>query len=130
MGRLQVNYNSNKNNRISIKKENLTSLKSYSFYGEEAVYIFKSATNNTLANIFNPNQFPPDFTSYVSIGQVFFSVNFENIWVLDYSTNANNFVIPINSTLQFGTSTNLSISVGGGAIIQKNNSGKIILKKN
>jgi len=113
------------NGKINIGKQNLTTLKSSTYY-PEAVYTFISPASNTLANIFNPNQFSIAFADQLTINNQTFYVQDQNTWTYnDYSTNANNYIIPINSTLEFQTSTNLSISVGGGAIIQKSNSGKI-----
>ena len=45
--------------------------------------------------------------------------------VFSYPQNADNYVIPANYILQFSTSLDIDITVGGGAIIQKYYQGKI-----
>ena len=124
--------------QTSIKKQNLSILKSSNYNPiEQSVYIFKSAVNNTLGNIFNYAQFEP-YTDAISI---YIEGNLDGVYNSfytdgssfiydDYTTNANNYVIPANSLLIFTTSYDINITVGGGAIIQKYYSGKISLKKN
>jgi hypothetical protein len=119
--------------KTSIKKQNLTKLKSGSFYSsEESYYIFKSAINNTLGQIFNPSQFEP-YSDTLSI----YDSNFNFIdsffsdgvnWLYsDFTTIADGYVFSIDTVLVFGTSFNFDINVNGGAIIQKYYSGKINL---
>jgi hypothetical protein len=128
------------NNKISIKKQNLTKLKSGIFYNaNESYYIFRSATNNTLAQIFSANQFEA-YADSLSV----YDINFNPLslnngggnglftdgssWIYDdFSTNADNYVIPANTVLVFSTTINFDINAGGGAIIQKYYSGKINL---
>jgi hypothetical protein len=123
--------------QTSIKKQNLSALKGAGFYPEsETIYIFKSATTNTLANIFNYAQFEP----YIDSLQIYTQGNLGGFYISfftdgssfvydDYVTNANNYIIPTNALLIFYTSANLNITVSGGAIIQKYYSGKISLYK-
>lgn len=119
--------------KTSIKKQNLSALKSLSFYPpQESIYIFKSAVNNTLGNIFNYAEFEPyaDAISIYTQGNLdgFYSsflTDGSNFVYDDFTTNANNYVIPANSLLTFSTSYDISITVGGGAIIQKYYSGKM-----
>lgn len=121
--------------QTSIKKQNLSILKSSNYNPiQQSTYIFKSAVNNTLGSIFNSAQFEPyvDALSIYTEGNLdgfynsFFTDGSSFIYD-DYTTNANNYVIPANSLLIFSTAYDISITVGGGAIIQKYYSGKINL---
>jgi hypothetical protein len=128
---------SGKNNKISIKKQNLSTLKGAGFYpSEEIFYIFKSPVNNILANIFNYLQ----FEDYLEVLNIYYEGSFSGQVIpfgsdgsgwTDFDTfeNRNNYVIPTNSLIVINLSSNKNITVGGGAIIQKYYSGKITLKK-
>jgi hypothetical protein len=125
--------------KTSIKKQILTKLKTINGFND-AVYRFKSATNNTLAQIFNPSIFalfdqidiyiegslsgPSDtFNSYA----VF--TTSEWISFID-ELNYDNYVIPNGSILVFSCDNpNLDIPIGGGAVIEKYYSGKLNLGK-
>jgi len=100
-------------------QENLTTLKPKNYH-PEATYIFRSATSNTLANILSPGQFEAYGTDTLYINnQIFFTISPPD-WVYeDFQTNANNFIIPVNSILYFEASTDKIVSVGGDAIVQK-----------
>jgi len=125
--------------KTSINKQNLSTLyPSNTFAGGTKFYpnnkyIYKSITSNTLANVFNFNELTI-FTDILEIinGNTSYSfyAGYTNWLANDYTTNANNFVIPYNSIISFNTNTYKSLSVNGGAIIQKYNSGKINLNKN
>jgi len=134
-----INFGGNIENyfsgKTSIKKQNLSILKSLNYYPpQESIYTFKSATTNLLGTILNYAQFEP-YTDSISI---YTQGNLDGFYASfytdgssfiydDYTTNANNFVIPANSLLIFSTSYDINITVGGGAIIQKYYSGKINL---
>jgi hypothetical protein len=122
---------------ISIKKQNLSILKSSNYYPspQESIYIFKSATTNLLGTIFNYAQFEPygDVISIYTEGNLnsstsFLTDGFTFIYD-DFTTNANNYVIPANSLLIFSTAFDINITVGGGAIIQKYYSGNLQIQK-
>jgi hypothetical protein len=92
-------------------------------------YIFKSATTNLLGTVFNPSLFNSQFQDILNIyvqneGQRTFYFN-GSIWVGDdFSTPANNYIIPNNSIIEITTNDITSVPVGGGAVIQKYSSGK------
>jgi hypothetical protein len=121
--------------KTSIKKQNLSILKGQGFYPEsEVIYIFKSAVNNTLGSIFNYLQ----FEDYIEILNIYYEgsisgqlINFASDgsgWTdLDTFENRNNYVIPANSIITINLGSDKNITVGGGAIIQRYNSGKISL---
>lgn len=123
-----------KNNRISIKKENLNKLKAYNT-NPDAIYVFKSATTNLLGTIFNASQ----FISGNDTVQIFYQGSLSgpsNVFLanssewLDIITEetADNYVIPINSIILFSSvNANLNITIGGGAVIQKLYNGKLNL---
>jgi len=129
--------------QTSIKKQNLTKLKSGNFFNQqESIYIFRSATNNTLAQIFNLNQFEAysdslslydeNFNLFLINGGLNGSIFFTDgsSWLYDdFTTNADNYVIPANTILAFGTTINFDINAGGGAIIEKYYSGKLNARK-
>jgi len=123
--------------RTTIKKQNLSIL--IPFQIEIDVYpnnryIFKSATTNLLGIVFNPSLFNAPYQDILNI----YTPNGEQLsfyfdgseWIYsDFSPNANNYIIPNNSIIEITTDNITSVPVGGGAIIQKYNSGKINLFK-
>jgi hypothetical protein len=135
---LQIFGLNNSKGRIfnKLEKENLSILKSLNF-DDKAIYIFKSASTNTLNTVLNSSQFLEGenlsiysiqnfYTSPLSIGNFFIS----NTWLYGINQeNANNYIIPNNSILILGMYSNRNISVGGGAIIQKYYQGKISIRK-
>jgi hypothetical protein len=89
------------------------------------LYIFKSATNNSLGTVFNPSLFNSPYYDIINItppneGQQTFYFD-GSTWVYSFGiiTNANNYVIPNNSIIQMQTDNVTSVPVGGGAFIQK-----------
>lgn len=126
---------------LSLKKQNLSTLKPYFIIesGEtnsENTYIFKYAFPNILANIFYYAQFVP----YIDSISIYTQGNLDGVYSSfysdgnkfvyeDYTTNANNYVIPDNSLLRFSTSYNINITVSFGVIIQKYYQGKTSIKK-
>ena len=123
--------------KLSLKKQNLSTLKGAGFYPlEETTYIFKSAVNNTLGNIFNYAQ----FEDYSEVLGIYYegSLSGQNIsfgsdgsgWT-DFDTFEirNNYVIPANSLIIINLNSDKNITVGGGAIIQKYYQGKTSIKK-
>lgn len=129
---------------ISIKKQNLTSLKvdgGTTANNPSAVYVFKGGSINTLANIFNPINFQYNDSIYITSLESFLNEDYDfffsvrnigqgNFWTNDMytQTNMNNFIIPVNYIIYFNTQNKNNIQVSNGAIIQKYNSGKITLK--
>jgi len=124
-------------NKISIKKQSLSTLIPFQIgidvYSNNR-YIFKSATTNLLGTVFNPSLFNAPYQDILNI----YTPNGEQLtfyfdgseWIYsDFSPNANNYVIPNNSIIEITTDNITSVPVGGGAIIQKYNSGKINLFK-
>ena len=94
-------------------------------------YLFKSASNNLLSQIFNPSLFSNGDTIIISdISSpnnpfIKFKKSSSNTWLnFDSEANSNNYSIPNNSILLFNTFVS-SIAIGGGALIQKYPSGKI-----
>jgi len=92
-------------------------------------YLFKSASNNLLSQIFNPALFSDGniiaISDISSPNNLFikFKKSSNNVW-LDFNSevNSNNYSIPNNSVLSFITFVP-SIAIGGGALIQKYPSG-------
>jgi len=124
------------NNKISIKKQNLISLKSVIFYSEDqATYIFRSATNNTLSNIFNYLE----FEAYNDTLEIFYEGSLDGSnkvvlsngskWIDMFNNDSNNYIIPANSIIRINLSLNKNILIGGGAVIQKYYGGKINLRE-
>ena len=130
-----INFNGNFENyyqgKTSIKKQNLTKLRSLDF-DPNGIYTFKSATTNLLGTIFNQAQFEP-YSDSLTIrsdinaeGEIFLTDG--SNWIYDdFTTNADNYVIPENYILIFSSNSNIDITVGGGAIIQKYYGGKLNL---
>jgi hypothetical protein len=131
---------SGKNNKISIKKQNLTSLKvggGRTVNNPSSVYVFKGGSINTLADIFNPINFQVNDTIFITSLELFLNDDYDFLFQVDdhgagkywrnEQTNMNNYVIPVNYIIYFNTSNNNNIQVSNGAIIQKYNSGKISL---
>lgn len=129
---------SGKNNKISIKKQNLSTLIPFQIgidvYSNNR-YIFKSATTNLLGTVFNPSLFNAPYQDILNI----YTPNGEQLtfyfdgseWIYsDFSPNANNYVIPNNSIIEITTSDIASVPIGGGAIVQRYNSEKITIKRN
>jgi hypothetical protein len=94
-------------------------------------YLFKSASNNLLSQIFNPSLFSNGDTITISdISSpnnpfIKFKKASNNAWLnFDSEINSDNYSIPNNSILLFNTFVS-SIAIGGGALIQKYPSGKI-----
>jgi hypothetical protein len=130
-------------NKISIKKQNLTSLKvggGTTVNNPSSVYVFKGGSINTLADIFNPINFQVNDTIFITSLELFLNEDYDFLFQVDdhgagkywrnEQTNMNNYVIPVNYIIYFNTSNNNNIQVSNGAIIQKYNSGKIITYKN
>jgi hypothetical protein len=126
--------------KISIKKQNLTSLKvggGTTVNNPSSVYVFKGGSINTLADIFNPINFQVNDTILITSLGLFLNDDYDFIFQVDdhgdgkywrnEQTNMNNYVIPVNYIIYFNTSNNNNIQVSNGAIIQKYNSGKISL---
>jgi len=121
--------------KTSIKKQILTKLKPINQF-DDAVYVFRSATNNTLAQIFNPSIFALlDQIDIYKEGSLsgpsdsFLSTTSEWISPMD-ELNYDNYVIPNGSILVFTCNNpDLDIHVGGGAFIEKYYSGKLSLGK-
>ena len=135
-------YSSLTKNSISIKRQNLTSLKvggGTTVNNPSSVYVFKGGSINTLANIFNPINFQVNDTILITSLELFLNDDYDFLFQVDdygagkywrnEQTNMNNYVIPVNYIIYFNTSNNNNIQVSNGAIIQKYNSGKITLKK-
>jgi len=87
-------------------------------------YLFLSATNNSLSSIFNPASFNSEDRISIAnegfLNQPFasFKVSSSN-WVdTNSNQNSNTYSIPQNSVLSFSTFIP-SVSIGGGAVIQK-----------
>jgi len=87
-------------------------------------YLFLSATNNSLSSIFNPASFNSEDRISIAnegfLNQPFasFKVSSSN-WVdTNSNQNSNTYSIPQNSVLSFST-FKPSVSIGGGAVIQK-----------
>ena len=130
----QLNFSSSakikKYNKLIINKKNLTTLKSLSF-DSDAIYRFKSARNNTLAEIFDPKSFR-DYDSLFIFYEGSLDGPYDVFFILDsnwgdvtFSFITNNYIIPTNSILVFSTSQNINIQINGGASIVKHNSGKL-----
>jgi len=130
--------------KISIKKQNLTSLKvggGTTVNNPSSVYVFKGGSINTLADIFNPINFQVNDTILITSLELFLNDDYDFLFQVDdygagkywtndiyAQTNMNNYVIPVNYIIYFNTSNNNNIQVSNGAIIQKYNSGKIQIK--
>jgi len=94
-------------------------------------YLFKSASNNLLSQIFDPSLFNDGSTIAISDVSspsnpfIKFKKSSSNTWLnFDSEANSDNYSIPNNSILFFSTFVS-SIAIGGGALIQKYPSGKI-----
>jgi hypothetical protein len=139
MGRLQLNSNLSKNNRISIKKQNLTKLKPYSIngnqlYDSDALYVFKGGTTNTISTVFNYLELKTTGLSSSSDQIKIVNPNtggtvsywYRSTTSIGWRTTANittdvaDTVILTNSIIYVALdeSTYKEISVGGDAIIQ------------
>ena len=131
---------------ISIKKQNLTSLKPYSIdggateYDANAVYIFKGGSINTISTVFNYLELQGG-SSYSTADGIYipslgFYVYYKNSgfggtgWRTLAGADATNLVINNNDLIYFTPRSNKQISVGSGAIIQRYSNGKMTLKKN
>jgi hypothetical protein len=130
--------------KISIKKQNLSSLFDYNANTPKNIYTFKGGTINTISTIFNKNQFIADTTS--ANADILRIRNNNNGITTDYFVNsssnrwetaiglqdASNTIINENDRiiLIYFNTDNTPRSVNSGAIIEKYNSGKITLKKN
>jgi len=126
---------------ISIKKQNLTSLKvggGTTVNNPSSVYVFKGGSINTLADIFNPINFQVNDTIFITSLELFLNEDYDFLFQVDdygagkywtndiyAQTNMNNYVIPVNYIIYFNTSNNNNIQVSNGAIIQKYNSGRL-----
>jgi hypothetical protein len=142
-GAILVNYYQGK---ISIKKQNLTSLKvggGTTVNNPSSVYVFKGGSINTLADIFNPINFQVNDTILITSLELFLNDDYDFLFQVDdygagkywtndiyAQTNMNNYVIPVNYIIYFNTSNNNNIQVSNGAIIQRYSNGKMTLKKN
>lgn len=124
--------------QTSIKKQNLSALIPFQIGVDvylNNLYTFKSATTNLLGTVFDPSLFNSPYQDILNIyppneGQRTFYFD-GSTWVADdFSTPANNYIIPSNSIIEITTNDIALVPVGGGAIIQKFYSGKITLKKN
>jgi hypothetical protein len=109
------------------KTENLSKINVF----KNKTYLFKSASNNLLSQIFNPSLFSNG--NIITISNISspdnpfikFKKSSNNSWLnFDSEANSNNYSIPNNSILSFSTFVP-DIAIGGGAIIQKYPSGKI-----
>jgi hypothetical protein len=131
---------------ISIKKQNLTSLKPYSIDGGEAeydanaVYIFKGGSTNTVSTVFNylelqagSNYSTADGIYIPSVGSYIYYKN-SGIggtgWRTSGGGNPTDLVINNGDLIYFTPRSNKQISVNSGAIIQRYSDGKMTLKKN
>jgi len=110
-----------------VKVENLSTINVF----KSKRYLFKSATNNSLSQIFNPSLFNTNdiigISSESSPNDPFikFQKSLTGAWLnLDSQENSNNYSIPNNSILTFSTFRS-NIAIGGNAIIQKYPSGRI-----
>jgi hypothetical protein len=139
MGRLQLNSNLNKNNRISIIKANSTKLKPYSInggtttYDDRAVYAFKGGSTNTISTVFNflelvgsSSSSNADLITITTngVGKAYWYKNSGlggTGWreVSAGNTNQANTVINVNDLIYFTPRSLKEISVGSGAIIQR-----------
>jgi hypothetical protein len=130
---------------ISIKKQNLTSLKPYSIdggvteYDPNAVYIFKGGSTNTISTVFNYLELEGG-SSYstadgIYIPSVGFYIYYKTSgfggtgWRTNAGADATNLVINNNDLIYFTPRSYKEISVGSGAIIQRYSNGKVSLKK-
>jgi len=109
------------------KTQNLSTINVF----KNKTYLFKSASNNSLSQIFNPSLFSNG--NIITISDISspdnpfikFKKSSNNSWLnFDSEANSNNYSIPNNSILSFSTFVP-NIAIGGGAIIQKYPSGKI-----
>jgi hypothetical protein len=146
MGEIQASSSLVKTNKISIKKQNLTSLKPYSInggtteYDANAVYIFKGGSINTVSTVFNylelqggSSYSTADGIYIPSVGSYIYYKNsgFGGTgWRTNAGADATNLVINNNDLIYFTPRSYKQISVGSGAIIQKYNSGKLRIYKN
>jgi hypothetical protein len=122
---------------LSLKKQNLSTLIPFQIgvgvYPNNR-YTFKSATTNLLGTVFNPSLFNSPYQDILNIyppneGQRTFYFD-GSMWLADdFSTPANNYIIPNNSIIEITTNDITSVPVGGGAIIQKYYQGKTTIKK-
>jgi hypothetical protein len=80
-------------------------------------YIFRSAINNALSEIFDPRIFSPYADSILINNESIFTIG-SNWTYADYTTIADNYEIANNSIINFSTSlTQIPVNVGAGAII-------------
>lgn len=129
--------------KTSIKKQNLTKLKPYSIdggvttYDDTAVYIFKGGSINTVSTVFNYLELQGGSSiadaDSILLGTSLIYVYYKNTgfgqgWKrTDTGGDATNLVINENEIIYFIPRSLKEISVGSGAIIQKNNNGEMIL---
>jgi len=133
-GAVLVNYYQGK---TSIKKQNLSVLIPFQIGADvypNNLYTFKSATTNLLGTVFNPSLFNTAYGDTINItppnqlaNETFYFDG--STWLDANYTPSDNYIIPNDSLIQIQTNNISSVPVGGGAIIQKYNSGKIIAPK-
>jgi hypothetical protein len=150
MGRLQLNSNLSKNNRISIIKANSTKLKPYSInggvtvYDDRAVYVFKGGSTNTISTVFNflelvgsNSSSNADLITIATngVGKAYWYKNsglggtgWREI-TAGSITNQANTVINVNDLIYFSPRSLKEISVGSGAIIQRDYNGNANLNR-
>lgn len=136
------------NNKISIKKQNLTKLKPYSInggvtvYDDTAVYVFKGGSTNTISTVFNflelvgsNSSSSADLITIATngVGKTYWYKNSGlggTGWrevTAGNTTNQANTVINTNDLIYFTPRSLKEISVGSGAIIQRYYDGKLNL---
>lgn len=113
---------------INFTNRNLNILNSFqvgpNVYSEN-VYIFKSATINTLSAVFNPNLFTEPYSDLINIippnqgEQTFYFNGIKWVYASDFVTDANNYIIPENSIIFIQAYSVTQVPVGGGAIINR-----------
>jgi len=114
-----TNFTANRN-VFTLTRKNESSINPF----KNKNYLFLSATNNSLSSIFNPASFNSEDRISIAnegfLNQPFasFKVSSSN-WVdTNSNQNSNTYSIPQNSVLSFST-FRPSVSIGGGAVIQK-----------
>jgi len=134
MGKLQGNSSLLNTNKISIKKENLTSLFNYNTNPRNNFYIFKSGTVNTISTVFNIGDFVGGTSTstadllYINNVIYYRKTGIGAGWKTVAGADATNVVINPDSTIfivYVDSVDNTSRSVNSGAIIQRYNLGKL-----
>jgi len=143
-GEINVSETSLSNNKISIKKQNLTNLLPYALDNFKNLYIFKGGGANTIGTVFNKDDFIKDdaasaadqlriFNPDLTTGATYYVRSSNNTWARSAfgAPDATNVVIAENSPIQILTnsdpSLNLPKSINNGAIVQRYYNGKISL---